>query len=271
VKDRQIRRAVGALCELDLLRIERERGRRGNTNKMAALLYGRPLFEPNSADDRSSASDRNGTRMSSESRTQVSSNLIGEEAQKYTSPVGPSETGTSETPTAQEEDSDVDELKPEGNCSQADPLPRNVRGRSPGGAASFARVMSVYPHPRGQRERAPYDPHALSAWRKLNDAQKAEATAAAPHAPGKIWLGHWLDNAREAGIFEIVKQPATGLRVWVSEGTPQHAAWTEHYRSRGLRLPTTQHRIDGELRTGWMFEREWPPNSNLVQHDGGAA
>src|SRR5262245_22487982 len=48
VRDRQVRRAVGALCKLDLLRVERGRGRRGDTNKMAALLHGRPLFEPNS-------------------------------------------------------------------------------------------------------------------------------------------------------------------------------------------------------------------------------
>ena len=47
------------------------------------------------------------------------------------------------------------------------------------------------------------------------------------------------------GIFESLKQAAAGPRVWVSEGTPQHAAWTEHYRSRGRRLPTTQHRVDG--------------------------
>ena len=67
-----------------------------------------------------------------------------------------------------------------------------------------------------------------------------------------------------------MRQATVGPRVWVSEGTPQHAAWTEHYRFRG-RLPTTQHRIDGELRTGWMFESEWPPNFNFVQRDGGAA
>jgi hypothetical protein len=103
VQERQIRRAVRALVELDLLRVQRKRGR-VNTNNMAALLHRRPLFEPNSADDRSSASDRNGTRMSSENRTQASSNPNGEEAQKYTSPVGPSKIGTWETPTTQEEE-----------------------------------------------------------------------------------------------------------------------------------------------------------------------
>lgn len=43
VQDRQVRRAVGALVELDLLRVKRERGR-ANTNNMAAFLHGRPLF-----------------------------------------------------------------------------------------------------------------------------------------------------------------------------------------------------------------------------------
>jgi hypothetical protein len=112
---------------------------------------------------------------------------------------------------------------------------------------------------------------ARRAWAALNNAQRAAAIDAAPHAPSKSWLGHWLDDARETGIFEILKRPATGLRVWVSEGTAQHAAWTEHYRSRGHRVPTTQHRIGGELRTGWMFESEWPPNFNFVQGDGRAA
>jgi hypothetical protein len=155
VQARQVRRAVGALCELDLLRVERNRGRRGNTNSMAALIHGRPLFEPDVADHGSSTSDSNGTRMSSEDRTWASSNPNGEEAQKYTSPVGPSKTGTWETPTAEEEDSDVDELKPEGACSQGDPHPwnGNARGYSAGRAASFARLLSDYPHPRGQREK----------------------------------------------------------------------------------------------------------------------
>ncbi len=272
VQDRQVRRAVGALVELDLLRVERERGR-ANTNNMAALLHGRPLFEPNVADHGSSVSAINGMRVSADDRTRASSNLNGEEAQKYTSPVGPSKTGTSETPTVQEEDSKVAELKPEGACSQSDPHPwnGNARGDSAGRAASFARLLNDYPHPRSQRENPAYEPVARRAWGALSDAQKAEAIDAAPHARGKIWLGHWLDDARETGIFEILKQPAAGPRVWVSEATPQHAAWTEHYRSRGHRLPTTQHRVNGELQTGWMFESEWPPDFNFVQRDGGAA
>jgi hypothetical protein len=272
VQDRQVRRAVGALVELGLLRVEREGGR-GNTNSMVALIYGRRLFEPGVADHGSSTSESNGTRMSSEDRTWASSNSNGEEAQKYTSSVSPSKTGTWETPTAEEADSDVDELKPEGACSQADrhPWNGNARGHSAGRAASFARLLSEYPHPRRQRENPAYEPMARRAWGALSDAQKAEAIDAAPHAPGKIWLGHWLNDARETGIFEILKQPAARPRVWVSAGTRQHAAWTEHHRSRGQRLPTTQHRVNGEPQTGWMFESEWPPNFNSVQRDGGAA
>ena len=32
-----------------------------------------------------------------------------------------------------------------------------------------------------------------------------------------------------------------------------------------------QHRVGGQLQTGWMFESEWPPNFNFVQRDGGAS
>jgi hypothetical protein len=64
-----------------------------------------------------------------------------------------------------------------------------------------------------------------------------------------------------------LEEAAANPRVWVSEGTPQHAAWTAHYYSLGRHVPTTQHRVDGELRSGWMFESEWPPNSNLGQRD----
>jgi hypothetical protein len=270
VQDRQVRRAVGTLCELDLLRVERQRGRRGNTNKMAAILHGRLLFEPNSADDRSSASDRNRTRMSSENRTQMSSNLLVEEAQKYNSPVGPSETGTWQMSTPQEEDSRVDDLKTAGTCSQ-NASDSQLQHHSAGREASFVRLLRDYPHPAGQRRHPAYEPVARRAWRALSDAQKTEAIDAAPNAPGKIWLGHWLDDGRETRIFKSLKQPAARPRAWISENTPQHAAWTEHYRSLGRRLPTTQHRVGGELRSGWMFESEWPPDFDFTQRDGGAA
>jgi hypothetical protein len=240
---------------------------------MVALLDGKPLFAEVDNDHRPSASAEYRTPASPKYRATASSNSKEEELKKDSSPVGPSNRKTWETPTTQEEEGDLDELRTEGTCSQAAPdqLKGNPRSHSPGGAATFARLVSLYPHPRGQRERDPYEPHALSAWRKLNDAQKAEAIVAAPHAPGKIWLGHWLNDARETGIFDTVKQTTAGPRVWVSEGTPQHAAWAEYYRSRGCHLPRTQHRIAGELRTGWMFESEWPPNFNFVQPDGRAA
>ena len=99
VQDRQVRRAVRALVELDLLRVQRKRGRL-STNNMAALLHGCPLFETNSADYGSSPSLRDGTRVSSSDRTGTSSNTYGGEAQKYTSPVGPSDARRRETPMA---------------------------------------------------------------------------------------------------------------------------------------------------------------------------
>jgi hypothetical protein len=148
---------------------------------------------------------------------------------------------------------------------------RAERAAAPVVEFSLACLVRDYPHPGEQRKHPAYEPVARRAWRALSDAQKAEAINAAPHAPGKIWLGHWLNNARETGVFEILKQPSFGRRVWVAEGTPQHAAWAEYYRSCGRPLPRTQHRIDGQLRTGWMFEGEWPPNSNFVPRDGRAA
>jgi hypothetical protein len=270
VKDRQVRRALGALKALNLLRVRR-RGQ-GLTNRMTALYEGRPLF-PENAGTGSPTSYGKGTRMSSPNRTQASSNLNGEEAQNYTSPVGPSKRRTWETPTTEEEERDLDELRTEGTCSQAELNPSKGNPRSDGAerAASFSRLLSDYPHPPCQREKPAYEPMARRAWAALSDAQKAAAIDAAPHAPGKSWLGHWLNDARETGIFDTVKQATAGPRVWVSEGTPQHTAWAEHYRSRGRCLPRTQHRIAGELRTGWMFESEWPPNFNFVQPDGRAA
>ena len=109
VQDRQVRRAVRALVELDLLRVQRKRGRL-STNNMAALLHGCPLFETNSADYGSSPSLRDGTRVSSSDRTGTSSNTYGGEAQKYTSPVGPSDARRRETPMAKEEESNFDQL-----------------------------------------------------------------------------------------------------------------------------------------------------------------
>ena len=82
---------------------------------------------------------------------------------------------------------------------------------------SFTRLMRDYPHPPGGLERQAYAPHALTAWGKLKPAQKHDAVRAAPNAPGKVWLGHWLNDGGEAGKFEIVEQCAVVARVWVQK------------------------------------------------------
>jgi hypothetical protein len=261
VNERQVRRAVAVLVERKVLSIARHsRGRRSDTNTMVALLDGKPLFAEVDNDHRPSASAEYRTPASPKYRATASSNSKEEELKKDSSPVSPSNRKTWETPTTQ-------------TCSQAelDPSKGNPRGHGGERAASFSRLLSDYPHPPGQRERPAYEPMARRAWAALSDVRRAAAIDAAPHAPGKSWLGHWLNDARETGIFDTVKQATAGPRVWVSEGTPQHAAWAEHYRSSGRRLPRTQHRIAGELRAGWMFESEWPPNFNFVQSDGRAA
>jgi hypothetical protein len=134
---------------------------------------------------------------------------------------------------------------------------------------SFARLVRDYPHPQGGRgiECPAYYPHARGIWSKLTTEQKHDAVRAASRAPGKEWLGHWLNGARETGEFEITEQRAVAPRVWVRKDTPQWAAWAAYGRCQ----LTTQRRVDGELETGWMFESEWPPNFNFVQRDGGAA
>jgi hypothetical protein len=134
---------------------------------------------------------------------------------------------------------------------------------------SFARLVRDYPHPKGGRgvECPAYYPHARGIWSKLTTEQKHDAVRAASRAPGKEWLGHWLNDARETGKFEIAEQRAVAPRVWVRKDTPQWAAWAADSRCQ----LTTQRRVDGELETGWMFESEWPPNFNFVQRDGGPA
>jgi hypothetical protein len=267
---RQVRRAIAVLLQLKVLRIKRPSwGRRRDTNTMVALLDENPLFAVGEDDHRASPSAEYRTRTSPNHRASASSNSREEELKKDSSSVGPSGTGIGEMPTAQEEESDVDKLKPEDTCSRVDPDPS--KGLSAGRAASFARLLTDYPHPREQRKKPAYEPTARRAWAKLTDAQRAKAIDAAAYAPGRIWLAHWLNDAREIGNFELLKQSAAGPRVWVSENTLQHAAWTEYYRPRGTRLPTTQHRVNGELQTGWFFESEWPPKFKLVQRGGGAA
>jgi hypothetical protein len=257
---RQVRRAIAVLVQLKVLSIKRPcRGRRRDTNTMVALLGERPLFAVVENDHRASPSAEYRKPMSANHRVSASSNSREEELKKDSSPVGPSRTGTWEMSTIPEEESDVDKLKHEDTSCQVDPDPS--KGPSAGRAASFARLLSDYPHPPGQRENPAYEPVARRAWGALSDAQKAEAIDAAPRAPGNIWLGHWLNEARETGKFEITRQRAATPRVWVRKDTPQWAAWIAH----GRRVLTTQHRVNGELETGWMFESEWPPGVEHVE------
>jgi hypothetical protein len=143
---------------------------------------------------------------------------------------------------------------------------RADRATAPVVEFSFARLVHDYPHPLGAHgvECPAYYPHAQGVWSKLTPNQKQDAVHAAPRAPGKIWLGRWLNNGRETGKFEIVEHSAA-QRVWVRKDTPQWAAWV----SAGRRPLTTQHRVDGELETGWMFETEWPPDVGNVERVGG--
>ena len=115
-----------------------------------------------------------------------------------------------------------------------------------------------------------YYPHARKAWNKLSNEQKQSAQLTVQKASGERWLGYWLDDGRETGEFRVARD-TDGARVWLREGTPEFEAWRENYRANGRRLPTIQHRVGGQLQTGWMFESEWPPNFNFVQRDGRAA
>jgi hypothetical protein len=136
---------------------------------------------------------------------------------------------------------------------------------------SFAGLMRDYPHPPGGHgiEHEAYRGHARNAWNTLTPAQKHNAEQAAPNAPGKEWLGHWLNSGRETGKFEIVDQRVVVPRVWVRQDTPQWAAWVKHNGANGRRPPTTQHRADGELQTGWWFASEWPQGLENAERVGG--
>ena len=150
---------------------------------------------------------------------------------------------------------------------------QNTAGEAAASASqpSFARLFDDYPHPRGAVEMPAYYPHARRAWNKLSNEQKQSAVQAAPDAPGDRWLGYWLEDGREMAKFKVAARSSARARVWVPEGTPEFEAWRENYRANGRHLPTVQHRVGGQLQTGWMFESEWPPNFNFVQRDGGAA
>jgi hypothetical protein len=258
-----------------LLRIERDRrGRR--TNVMIPLLNGGPLFQEIdcAAHDRATMSSSQGARMSSDERASVSSNFKGEEVQDSSS-VAPSAAEAVESAPTEEEINTgrgaVNGADRPGHGITPPDLPTlekldtsaSIVGATSGSAidASFAELMRLYPHPAGQRQRSAYVPHALAKWRTLSDAEKAEAARAAPTAPGNVWVGHWLDRRRETGHFEVTERPPVSPRRWVCDGTPQWKAWEDYYRTLGRRPQKTQHKIGGELQTGWLFEGEWPPGS----------
>jgi hypothetical protein len=137
---------------------------------------------------------------------------------------------------------------------------------------SFELLMRDYRHPPGDHgvERQAYRPHARIAWGRLTAAQKQDAARAASKAPGKEWLGHWLDSGRETGKFEIVEQDTVIPRVWVRNDTPQWAAWVEHDRANSRCRPQTQHCVQDEMQTGWWFESGWPPGVDNAKRSGGA-
>jgi hypothetical protein len=166
--------------------------------------------------------------------------------------------------------------RPDGCPRDDEPEVRTKPDRAEQAAAhvvefSFELLMRDYPHPPGDHgvEHQAYRPHARAAWGKLTSRQKQEAARAAPSAPGKEWLGHWLNSGRETGKFEKVEQCAVIPRVWVRRDTPHWAAWVDHYRANGRHPPTTQHRVNGEIQTGWMFASEWPPDSRSTERAGG--
>jgi DNA-binding MarR family transcriptional regulator len=271
VHERQIRRAVAALVELDLLRIERDhRARR--TNLTIPLLDGRPLFEEIgcTGPDRANPPSNQGARVPSAKRASAPPDFKGEENRKDPSPVHPS-TSDAVAPRAapMEEETKTYLGTVNGaefpNQSGTPPDPKSPPSTTETESVSFIEanftiLMRLYRHPAGQRQQhAAYEPHALAKWRALSAAEKVDAVRAAPKAPGNVWVGHWLDRGRETGSFEVVERQPAAHRVWVREGTPQWKAWEEY--SHGRRLQKTQHKIEGELQTGWLFEGKWPPGS----------
>ena len=258
---RQVRRAIAVLLELKVLSIERpSRGQRRDTNTMVAFLDERPLFAVVEDDHRVSPSAEYRTPTSPNHRATASSNSREEELKKDSSPVGPS--GAAQATQRQAEGVALDRMQT--TTGEAAPS-------APASPPSFARLFDDYPHPPGAVNIPAYYAHARKAWNKLSSEQKQCAQLTAEKALGERWLGYWLDDGRETGEFRVAARHTDGARVWVREGTPEFEAWRENYRANDRRLPTMQHRVGGQLQTGWMFESEWPPNFNFVQRDGGAS
>jgi DNA-binding MarR family transcriptional regulator len=269
VHERQVRRAIAALVELGLLRVERDhRARR--TNLMIPLLDGGRLFEEIGCSDpeRANPSSSLGAHVPSQERASVPSNFNRDEGRKDSSPVGPS-TSDAVAPRAAPTEEEIKTYTgtvngaefPHPNQGAATSPPRTAETASDSPIeANFTILMRLYPHPADQRQqREAYEPHALAKWRALSAAEKVDAVRAAPKAPGNVWVGHWLDRGSERGNFEVVDRHAATHRVWVREGTQQWTAWEDHRRANGQRPLKTQRKVEGEPQTGWMFETEWPP------------
>ena len=270
---------------------------------MTALISGRRLFEAAVSEDdrRVSASSDQGAYPPSDRRASASFEFTREGEEKDSSPVSPSKTTAALAQTEEEETPNL-ELEEARSTARPEPEPapdsttespeqptltngcptddepeiraephRAEQPVAPVVEFSFGRLVRAYPHPAGGHgvEHPAYRPHARAVWSKLTAPQKQDATRAAPNAPGKEWLGHWLDSGRETGRFEIVEQRADVPRVWVRTDTPQWAAWDHYHRAEGRRSPTTQHRVDGKLQTGWMHASEWPPSLENVERVGG--
>ena len=266
VHERQVRRAIAALVELGLLRVERDhRARR--TNLMIPLLDGGRLFEEIGCSDpeRANPSSSLGAHVPSQERASVPSNFKGDEGRKDSSPLAPSTSDAVAPRAAPVEEETKTRLGavngaefPNHSVTPSDPTgPLSTAATASDSPieANFTILMRLYQHPAGQRQQhAAYEPHALAKWRALSAAEKVDAVGAAPKAPGNVWVGHWLDRGRETGIFEVADRQPAPHRVWVREGTPQFKAWMERYRADRRRPQTTQRMIGGELQTGWMFE-----------------
>jgi hypothetical protein len=255
---RQVRRSIAVLLKLKVLSIKRaSRGRRGDTNTMVALFDERPLFAVVEDDHRVSPSAEYRTPTSPNYRATASSNSIEEELKKDSSPVG---RGAAQARQHQAEGGALDDMQ---NTTR--------EAAAPSSQASFARLFDDYPHPPGAVEIPAYYPHARKAWNRLSTEQKQSAQLTVQKASGERWLGYWLDDGRETGEFKVTARHTGEARVWVREGTTEFEAWRENYRANGRRVPTMQHRVGGQLQTGWMFASEWPPNIKPVQRDGGPA
>ena len=280
VHERQVRRAVAALIKLKSLQAARGGGRHRDTNTMTPLLGGTPLFAD--GDNRATTSSQRRARMPSDERASSPRNLK-VDLENDSSTVGsPKSAAERSAATPMGEEREADDRRPtsardtSNGAARAQPQcadEAEIAGRTPASilSLSFAHLMRKFPHPPGPPgiEHPGYRGHARVAWKKLSTQQQQDALGAAPNAPRNEWVGHWLDNGRETGNFEVVEQREGVERVWVQKNTPQWAAWADHLLAEGRHPLTTQHRVDGKMQTGWMFETEWPTCPENAERVGG--